>query len=1100
MTEKYDQHITVSRQFLRSVNLEADFGREDALQGYICQDTAKELVDVMAHHITQSRQRAFTWTGPYGGGKSSLALALCSLVCNNDKLRLSARNLLHIESTSQASEAWKTSEAGWLVIPIVGKRESVISALSSALDKKQNITTKKPKSKDVISRLLEEASSRPNDGVLVVLDELGKFLESAAIQGEDIYFYQELAEAASRSDGKLVIVGILHQAFEQYAIKLGRSARDEWSKIQGRYIDIPLVVKTDEVIELVGRAIEKNGITPSSKANDAAKVVAATITKRRLNAPENLISSLKNCWPLHPITASLLGPISRKKFSQNERSIFGFLASGESLGFSQFLKNTPINENLMYGPDLYWDYLKANFEQSILASSEGHIWALANDSIERTESKSDCTQVHVKIAKSIALIDMFRAGSGLAAEESLIELCASESTASEIKSALHDLSRWSAIVFRKHLNAWTIYSGSDFDIDKSISDARSEIGELDIKQLVELAELNPVVAKRHFHETGNLRWLTRSLIHIDNLDDHLQTFTEKPGAAGEFVLVIPSSNLSEKQNLKKIESLSEVNLQFPVLLGYASNAEKISELGMELSALERIQKTRRELDGDAVARKEVGSRVSSIKIELADELKHSFEAAVWFKNGKEVLSKNLHSLSTISSDLVEETYHKTPRVFNELINRESLSSNIVKARKDLMYKMLSGSGQPRLGYEGYSADAGLFYSVIENNNVYQWIGNEWIFTTSDSNEPSLSQLWSSADLLVKKNPDAVTLTELYSVWQAPPIGARKGMLPVFALIYFLANRHQLSLYIENTFIPDLTEAYLDEWMQDTNRVAFKHVEIGKDRKELLQSLSESLTKKLGKSIAPTPLESARGLVTLVANLPNWTKRTTSISLDSQELRRLILRANDPFKVIFTDIPVILKVNDEKDLIEKITNLTDELQQAYSLMLERFRTVLYRALDHKGSFEELKARADKIKGKSGDFKLDSFIAHLSEIKPDSSSLEGILSTTLHKNPRDWVDRDQEAAMNALGIMCAEFRKIETFISLRGESANRNGFAFIYSDPKNSTISTTFDVADSKLPEINDLSASVLQTLNSRGLTKDEILATLAKCCTQALEKQ
>jgi len=1100
MTEKLDQYITVSRQFLRSVNLEADFGREDALQGYICQNTAKELVDVMAHHITQSRQRAFTWTGPYGGGKSSLALALCSLVCNNEKLRLSARNLLHIEPDSQANEAWKTSDAGWLVLPIVGKRDSVLSALSSALDKIQNTTTKRPKSKDVISRLLREASSRPNDGVLVVLDELGKFLESAAIQGEDIYFYQELAEAASRSDGKLIIVGILHQAFEQYAIKLGRGARDEWSKIQGRYIDIPLVVKTDEVIELVGRAIERNGTSPINSVSDAAKVVADTIIKRRLNAPENLTSSLESCWPLHPITASLLGPVSRKKFSQNERSIFGFLASAEALGFSQFLKNTLLSENVMYGPDRYWDYLKANFEQAILASSEGHIWALANDSIERTESKSDCTQAHVKIAKSIALIDMFKAGSGLAAEESLIEICANESTPSEIKSVLHDLSRWSIIVFRKHLNAWTIYSGSDFDIDKSISDARSEIGELDLKQLVELSELNPVVAKRHFHETGNLRWLTRSLINIDGLEDYLKCFTEKPGAAGEFVLVIPSLNLSEKQNLKKIESLSEINLKFPVLLGHAANAEKISDLGMELSALERIQKTRRELDGDAVARKEVGSRISTIKLELADELKNSFETAIWFKNGKQLPSKNLRSLSTISSDLVEETYNKAPRVFNELLNREALSSNIVKARKDLMYKMLSGSGKSRLGYEGYSADAGLFYSVIENNNLYQWIGSEWIFTIESSNEPSFSELWSSADSLFKKNSDSVTLAELYSVWQAPPIGARKGMLPIFALVYFLANRHQLSLYIENTFIPDLTEAYLDEWMQDTKRVAFKHVEIGRDRKELLQSLSKSLGKKLGKSIAPTPLESARGLVTLVASLPNWTKRTTSISAESQELRRLILRANDPFKVLFTDIPVILKVDNEKELIEKITNLTDELQQAYPLMLERLKMVLYTALDHKGNLEELRARADKIKGKSGDFKLDSFIAHLSEIKPDTSSLEGILSTSMHKNPRDWVDRDQEAAINALGIMCADFRKIETFISLRGESATRNGFAFIYSDPKSSTISKTYDVADSKLPEINELSASLLQTLNSKGLTNDEILATLAKCCIQALEKQ
>ena len=72
------------------------------------------------------------------------------------------------------------------------------------------------------------------------------------------------------------------------------------------------------------------------------------------------------------------------------------------------------------------------------------------------------------------------------------------------------------------------------------------------------------------------------------------------------------------------------------------------------------------------------------------------------------------------------------------------------------------------------------------------------------------------------------VSEIYQKWQAPTIGVRKGLLPILALIYFLANRQHLGLYIENTFITDLTEAYLDEWMQITDRVAFKYVEIGKN--------------------------------------------------------------------------------------------------------------------------------------------------------------------------------------------------------------------------------------------------------------------------------
>src|SRR5215207_10092203 len=85
--------VTISRQFLRSVRIDTDVGREDALSGYICQGTASSLLESMARQIAETRQRAFTWTGPYGGGKSSLALMLCSLV-GGPKLSSKAKEIL----------------------------------------------------------------------------------------------------------------------------------------------------------------------------------------------------------------------------------------------------------------------------------------------------------------------------------------------------------------------------------------------------------------------------------------------------------------------------------------------------------------------------------------------------------------------------------------------------------------------------------------------------------------------------------------------------------------------------------------------------------------------------------------------------------------------------------------------------------------------------------------------------------------------------------------------------------------------------------------------------------------------------------------------
>src|SRR5689334_299756 len=97
MSDLLATHIEISRQFLRSVRIDSDYGREDALDTYICQKAASDLLSNMAQQIVETRQRAFTWTGPYGGGKSSLALALCSAVSKLAPIRYKARQALGID-------------------------------------------------------------------------------------------------------------------------------------------------------------------------------------------------------------------------------------------------------------------------------------------------------------------------------------------------------------------------------------------------------------------------------------------------------------------------------------------------------------------------------------------------------------------------------------------------------------------------------------------------------------------------------------------------------------------------------------------------------------------------------------------------------------------------------------------------------------------------------------------------------------------------------------------------------------------------------------------------------------------------------------------
>src|SRR3546814_19598732 len=98
-----------------------------------------------------------------------------------------------------------------------------------------------------------------------------------------------------------MVIGILHQAFDEYAHRLARDARDEWIKVQGRYVDLPINLASDEQLELIGRAIESVDKPDEPAAIDLA--VAASLRAHRSEARrvgKECVSTCRSRWaPTH---------------------------------------------------------------------------------------------------------------------------------------------------------------------------------------------------------------------------------------------------------------------------------------------------------------------------------------------------------------------------------------------------------------------------------------------------------------------------------------------------------------------------------------------------------------------------------------------------------------------------------------------------------------------------------------------------------------------------------------------------------------------------------------------------------------------------------
>ena len=1107
--------VRIARRFLRSIRIDSDLGNSNALDGFVCPQSSAEILLTMARHVSETGHGAFTWTGPYGSGKSSLVVALSALLSGNSNLQKQAKKVFGRKLSATIAAALPAGENGWKIVPVVGQRDEPVRIIGNALQA-VGLVQRKPRGgwteDKVISAVIKASADSVEEygGVILFIDEMGKFLEAAVHQDADIYVFQRLAEAAARSNGRLIVVGVLHQAFEEYAHRTSHEIRDEWAKIQGRYIDLPLNVAADEQVDLISRAIQCDS-RPDSFSS-VARGVAALARRDRPADEESLALAYEACWPLHPVVASLLGPISRSRFGQNQRSIFGFLNSAEPHGFQDFLGIA--DESQLYGPDFLWDYLRVNLESSILASSDTHRWALACEALDRCEAIGG-DALHLKLLKIIAIINLFKERTGLVSNSGLLRSCLPEISERALNKALRELESWSFTIFRKFLDAHAIFAGSDFDIDQAVMTALEDVDGIDFPALRNLAGLQPILAKRHYHETGTLRWFDVNLAPLSELPEIATGLKSVNGTIGQFLLAIPTEGESEIAAAALCQETARHSNDWDIIVGLSKPSWQIGMLARELIALESVRNDRPELAGDAVARHEVDARLAALQGQLEAELNKTFDAALWFRKDFEPKAYRHPDLNSLASDLADLRFDKCPKVPNELLNRHKPSGSAIAAQNMLLRRMVLNEGQPRLGIEGFPAHGGLFASVLEATGLYVRDQEEWRFVSPKDNDPCrLLPMWEAAADHLKTHADRpVDVSELYDIWRLPPFGLKDGLMPVLAVAFILSQRNSIAVYREGIFRARFDDVDVEYLAKDPSAIQLRWMNLSGMSRRLLSEMAE-IVRTLNKSITLVhlePIDVARGLVAIYQELPQWTKRTMLLSANAVRIRELFMRAHDPNQFLFSDIPMVLVGNSTaameenlKPIVQGVREGLEELVKAYPSMLNRLRDRMLTELQVPNvspqSLAELHERANNIRQLSGDFYLEAFVGRLSRFDDTYKTFEGIASLVANKPPRDWVDPDLDRANIDIADLAQKFLRAETFARVKGRTAKRQAMAvFIGIDGRPAPLLEEFDIADSDRAAINYLIEHLASTLEQTDTSQRSIiLAALAELSARYMQ--
>ena len=578
----------VKGRFRRSVHLERDFYTDkNLLEGYVVTATAREVLGRVVSALENNEaSKAWSLTGPYGSGKSAFALFAANLLGNSEQaLTLLEQGDISLhERFTDINGNGRFSSSGFCPVLISGERAPISLALLQGLEHgltsfngisrnyaplpkirtllnaaKDGILPHSTEITKLFASATRQIKKHGGTGLLLVIDELGKFLEYAThypAQG-DMFVLQTLAEFADRSeDTPLFLLTILHQAFERYAQHAAESQREEWEKVQGRFEDIPFTEPVEQVLRLVGTALE-NRLKTTGNVNFNS-VIELELKTQQLDDNE-LIQLLENCLPLHPTVALLIGPLFRR-FAQNERSLFAFLSSSEPYGLQDFLSNRHYDGNHLPTfslPDLY-DYLNITQGNKLYTSSNSKKWAEIESAIMQLSDPSDIT---VKLIKTIGLLGIVSEPiPNLKASEQLLRYALDDGTEgfdTEFAETLAILKNRSIIIHRLYNDTYVLWGGSDIDIEAKLHEAETHVGRkvaLDTN-LSRYMPTRPLVARRHLFETGTLRHFTVRYTNFENFDANL---TEPHDDADGLILyALPASKHETEQLHKKAEKATQ---------------------------------------------------------------------------------------------------------------------------------------------------------------------------------------------------------------------------------------------------------------------------------------------------------------------------------------------------------------------------------------------------------------------------------------------------------------------------------------------------------------------------------------------------------------
>lgn len=1056
-------------RYLRSTHLERDFHDPRALDSYVLTDHARECLDVLAQSVQpDSTRRALRLTGDYGSGKSSFALFAAHWLAGTSESRTK-------EAAARYTKLGLKVRPNFLPVLVTGSREPLGAAIVRALYRaflerhtrgqrprllvELELATKRAVTDAEVESLVIDAIQRSItegfSGLFLVLDELGKFLEYAAFHPErqDVFLLQRLAEVAARSGKRpFLLVGLLHQAFEEYADSLSEATQREWSKIAGRFEDILFDQPLAQVVELMASALKV----------DTRRLIPSQLQEatRGFKSVRNLgwfgpgigkadVSTLAaRMFPLHasvvPVLVRVFGT-----FAQNERSLFSFLLANEPYSLQQFAAQSPLAGGCYRLPHFY-DYVRANLGRKLAAQSYRSHWTQIEALVE---SFSSGDSLEYRIMKVVGLLNLIDHPDLLPTEEAIVAAL-SEEKEDRVVATLENLTRKKGALFRRgRSGSFRLWCHANVDLQGSLERATKAIGtKLNVaRALKDCIEARPLVARRHYIRTGNLRYFNVRYVPVPELGESL---VQIPNGADGAVVIALCETAAECEDMRRIATSNRSKEATNVLIGVPRQPlSHLTGLVAEVQRWEWVKIHTHELQTDAYARQEVLRALAAAKLTLQRRvenliglrsLRDGMELQ-WYCAGKRLPVRNARELLTQLSTVCDELYGLAPVVKNELINRGGLSSAAAAARMRLIERIFEFSAEPLLGMNPSKKppEMSIYRSVIQRASLHREFKGKWSIQLPSQAEDAtgiLPLFKHLSDVLRCASEQRVNVADLLISLGRPPIGVKAGLAPLYLAVFTACHSDELAFFEENSFVREVGGPMFQRLLKAPETFEVQLCSIKGLRSEVFEALIDALGYAEERTESSRLLQVVRPLCQFVAQLPDYSRTTKRLSPGALSTREAILTSQEPAKLLFHDLPVACghepfssttssQAKAARTFAQSLKRYVDELRDSYRALLMRLATEVQTAFRTDAKLqtarEGLAARAAPLAGLSNDSPLRTLCLRLADLSLDQDAwLESLASTIVAQPPKRWRDTEEDTFVRELSNLAARFRNLES----------------------------------------------------------------------------